>query len=88
MRRLIPDFTLHAPDSEIQEVNDNPMRVDVQEDIIEQLQANQRLSFGDLKARTGWNGHDVRAAMKELIEEDSGVYVQGVEDKQKFYSYR
>lgn len=64
------------------------MRVDVEEAIIDRLQKNSRLTFGDLKARTGHNGHDVRKALTFLLKNDDRVYVQGVEDKQKYYALK
>lgn len=64
------------------------MSVDAEKSIIDQLQQNSRLSFGDLVARTEYRGHDVRRALKYLLENDDRVYVQGVEDKQKFYALR
>lgn len=88
MDRLIPDFELHAPESEITEIELNNMRIDTQDEIIEQLRKNTSLSFEDLKRRTGRKGQDLRAALRELIHEESGVYVQGVEEKTKFYAYK
>lgn len=65
------------------------MKVDVQEDIINHLKAhNGSLSFEQIKTRTGWNGHEVRAALKELLQSDSGVYVSGVEEREKQYDYK
>ena len=64
------------------------MSVDAEKAIIKELQANRRLSFGDLKARTGHRPQDVRRALSYLLLNDGRVYVQGVEDKQKFYAIR
>lgn len=62
------------------------MRVDIEEDIIRELQQNDRLMFGEIKSNTGYRGHDVRKSLHRLLKNDNRVYVHSVEDKQKYYA--
>ena len=64
------------------------MPPNVKRSVKEELQGGEPLTFDELKDRTGCLGQDLRRGLKELLHNDDGVYVHGVEDKQKLYAVR
>lgn len=65
------------------------MHVEAQDEIVEALEtAEGPLTFGEMKESIDLRSQDLRHGLKELIHEESGVYVAGVQDKQKRYDIK
>lgn len=59
-------------------------RPDVEDEILDLLERNKRLSLGDIISRAEYNGSEVRKAFKYLLEERE-VVVEGMDGGQKLY---
>lgn len=65
------------------------MHVEAQNQIVQALEESEApLTFDEMKSSTDLRSQDLRSGLKELIHSDSGVYVHGVEDKEKQYSIK
>lgn len=65
------------------------MRVDEQDQIRNVLESTEEsLTFEEMRETTGLQAQDLRSALKELLRADGGVYVEGVEDREKYYDLR
>lgn len=65
------------------------MHIEAQKAITDTLQAAEGpVTFPEMKERTGLKGQDLRSGLKELLHDDSTVYVHGVEDREKQYGLR
>ena len=65
------------------------MHVEAQNQIVDALKSSEEpLTFDEMVQQTDFRSHDLRSALKELIHSNRGVYVDGVEDKEKQYSIK
>lgn len=65
------------------------MRLSVQDAIKAELRHSpDGLTLDELTERTNYHGHEVRTALKSLLHDDSGVYVRGVEERERQYDIR
>lgn len=65
------------------------MRVEEQVQITRVLsESEEPLTFEEIQERTSLRGQDLRSGLRELIHDEGGVYVHGVEDKKKRYDLK
>lgn len=65
------------------------MHVEAQGEIVKALESSEEpMTFDEMKSSLDLRSQDLRHGLKELIKRDSGVYVDGVQDKQKRYDIK
>lgn len=65
------------------------MHVEAQRQVVQALEESESpLTFDEMKEATDLRSQDLRRGLKELIHSEEGVYVHGVEDKEKQYAIK